>query len=197
MAIRIRASHPPDEHLVESSNSTANLAPSEPIAAQLGANLADLEPLATMERRIKELRRRTQLLQEEERLLDEQAAIYERMHSDDLDRYPEEVRIHVSRRAAPQGRSKRPREPDSDEDDVEEEESSSSNPTSVLQSRETSSAPSQRKRTTRRPKVVEPDPYYRKSQRELDEFVQVCERAFDHDLQAFPKRRDKITWAAM
>ena len=120
-------------------------------------------------------------------MLEEQATTLQLLHGDDLTQYPEEVRAYLLRKATLQKSRKRARESD---DNKEEEDSDSA---SVQYSREASSTPSKHQKSIRRPKVVEPDLYYGKSQRELDEFVRVCKRTFDHDPHAFPSQRDRIT----
>ena len=136
-----------------------------------------------MEQQINEIRRRNELLREKAALLDEEVELYQQLHGDDLDKYPAHVREYATRQAAQGRRSKRPRDPDDDDDEGRND--SFRERTSAPSSLDTSSESDIPWKATWRPKVVEPDLYYGKSQCELDEFICVCEWAFDHNLLAF------------
>ena len=74
----------------QTSSNTIHPQPPELIQTDPGP-----EPLASMEQRIRMLRRRTKLLREEKQLLEEQAVTLQLLHGDDFTQYPEEVRAYL------------------------------------------------------------------------------------------------------
>jgi hypothetical protein len=80
----------------ESSSSTVlhpDAGPSTaPTAAAPTVGDTSHEPVQLLEQRNEDMRRRLKALKEQERLFDEMLETHQRLYSDDLDRYPSDIR---------------------------------------------------------------------------------------------------------
>jgi hypothetical protein len=160
--------------------------------------------------RLQEIQERLRRLEEEERVMEQTVALFQRRFGDALHRYPRDVRAYVESRARTKQkpdkhrRKRRRINPPSDggSSDSEPSSSESSHPesshTSVVEPRRRGDAPvDYQMMMAQRAKIVEPEPYYGKNLADLRTFRRVCERAFDYKPLAFPVKREKVSWAAM
>jgi cell division protein FtsN len=149
-----------DSRTVDRSRRTPSAEPGEPeISAD--PNRVHLE----------DIRARIQRLQEEEQIMNETAAYYERQFGEALDRYPKDVADYVAQRSAARESLKRRHRNSLSQDTRESQRSRTDpNPTtpkSYDRRRHSDFAPVSTPTLARRAKVVEPDPYQGKSIGEL------------------------------